>query len=123
MFENAEVIHSYTRAEAIADGFLFDVSEIARAERFRFPVAFGFYAYTDAVDFDGKTAAYPARITAVLSAAREAIRDWPESAYRGEFQIDRAEGDAEPDLLTLTAHCGPGDQGEPVITIMRPADE
>lgn len=123
MFENAEVIHSYTRAEAIADGFLFDVTEAARAERFRYPVALAFYAYSEAIDYDGDADAHPARTTAVLSAAREAIRDWPASAYRGEFQIDRAQGDAEPDLLTLIAHCGPGDQGEPVITIMCPADE
>ncbi|MFR9754072.1 DUF6573 family protein [Nocardia sp. 004] len=123
MFENAEVIHSYTRAQAIADGFLFDVTEAARAERFRLPVALAFYAYAEAIDYDGNTDAHTARITAVLSAARAAIGDWPESAYRGEFRIDRGEGGAEPDVLTLIAHCGPGDQGEPVITIMRPADD
>lgn len=34
-----DVIHSYTRAEAIADGVLVDVSEMAREAGFRFPVA------------------------------------------------------------------------------------
>ncbi|MCE9563538.1 MAG: hypothetical protein K8U57_15970 [Planctomycetes bacterium] len=39
MFENAEVIHSYTRANALADGVLVDVSETAREAGIRFPVA------------------------------------------------------------------------------------
>ncbi|MFI7524543.1 DUF6573 family protein [Nocardia salmonicida] len=123
MFEKAAVVNAYARAQSIEDGFLFDVTEPARVEGFTLPVALGFQAHRDAISHDEDEAAYPARITAVLSAAREAIRDWPVVAYRGEFQIDRAEGDNEPDLLTLTAHIGPGDEGEPVVTIMRPADE
>jgi hypothetical protein len=39
MFENADLIHSYTRAKALADGVLVDVSEIAREAGIRFPVA------------------------------------------------------------------------------------
>ena len=34
-----EVIFSYTRAQAIADGVLMDVSELAQESGFRFPVA------------------------------------------------------------------------------------
>jgi hypothetical protein len=39
MFENAEVIHRYTRADAIRDGILVDVSEAAREAGFKWPVA------------------------------------------------------------------------------------
>jgi hypothetical protein len=39
MFENAELIHRYTRADAIADGVLIDVSATAREAGFRWPVA------------------------------------------------------------------------------------
>ena len=39
MFENFDLIHSYTRAQAIADGVLVDVSATAREAGIRFPVA------------------------------------------------------------------------------------
>jgi type I site-specific restriction endonuclease len=34
-----EPIHSYTRADAFADGYLVDVTDTAREAGFRFPVA------------------------------------------------------------------------------------
>jgi hypothetical protein len=39
MFENADLIHRYTRAQAIADGVLIDGSQTAREAGFGFPVA------------------------------------------------------------------------------------
>jgi hypothetical protein len=39
MFEEADLIHAYTRAEAIADGVLVDVSAVAREAGIRWPVA------------------------------------------------------------------------------------
>jgi hypothetical protein len=39
MFENADVIHSYTRAGAIRDGVLLDVSATANEAGFKYPVA------------------------------------------------------------------------------------
>jgi hypothetical protein len=39
MFENAGLIHCYTRADAIRDGVLNDVSETAREAGIRWPVA------------------------------------------------------------------------------------
>jgi hypothetical protein len=39
MFENADLIHRYSRADAIRDGVLFDVSATAREAGIRFPVA------------------------------------------------------------------------------------
>jgi hypothetical protein len=39
MFENFDVIHSYSRAEAIRDGVLIDVTAVAREAGFRYPVA------------------------------------------------------------------------------------
>ena len=38
MFENAEIISSYTADEAIEDGFLIDVSEMASEAGFKWPV-------------------------------------------------------------------------------------
>jgi hypothetical protein len=39
MFENLEPIHAYTRADAIRDGVLIDVSAVAREAGIRYPVA------------------------------------------------------------------------------------
>ena len=39
MFEEADLIHRYTRAQAIEDGVLIDVSAVAREAGIRYPVA------------------------------------------------------------------------------------
>jgi hypothetical protein len=39
MFRPEDLIHRYTRAEAIADGVLIDVSGVAREAGIRYPVA------------------------------------------------------------------------------------
>lgn len=39
MFEESDLIHRYTRAEALRDGVLIDVSQTARDAGFRYPVA------------------------------------------------------------------------------------
>ena len=44
-----EVIYAYTRAEAIADGVLIDVTETAKEVGFRLPVALTAAAWADCV--------------------------------------------------------------------------
>jgi hypothetical protein len=39
VFEEADLIHRYTRADALRDGVLVDVSATAREAGFRWPVA------------------------------------------------------------------------------------
>ncbi|WP_049473777.1 DUF6573 family protein, partial [Stenotrophomonas maltophilia] len=38
MFEPSDLIHSYTRAQAIEDGVLVDVSDVAKEAGFKLPV-------------------------------------------------------------------------------------
>jgi hypothetical protein len=38
MFEDADLIHRYTRADALRDGVLIDVSQTAREAGIRYPV-------------------------------------------------------------------------------------
>jgi len=45
MFENADLIYRYTRADAIRDGVLIDVSATAKDEGFQYPVALTAAAY------------------------------------------------------------------------------
>ena len=49
MFENADLIHRYTRADAIRDGVLIDVSETAREAGIRWPVALTAAAWAQCV--------------------------------------------------------------------------
>jgi hypothetical protein len=39
VFDNADLIHRYTRAQALADGVLVDVSPVAREAGIRYPTA------------------------------------------------------------------------------------
>jgi hypothetical protein len=39
MFEDFDLIHRYTRAQAIEDGVLIDVTQTAREAGFKYPVA------------------------------------------------------------------------------------
>jgi hypothetical protein len=47
MFDHTDVIHRYTRADAIRDGVLIDVTAVAREAGLRYPVAIdGFFLVT-----------------------------------------------------------------------------
>ena len=132
------VIHAYTRADAIADGALVDVSETAREAGFTWPVALTAAAHADAVAWDDDTEARKPHFTGqceagrlwdVLTMARLAIANARHAGNRdtrAEFTVIRvpAEGRglrARPTLLVL--HAGPGDAGEPVLTIMLPGED
>lgn len=49
MFEDTDLIHRYTRAQALEDGVLVDVSETAKEAGFRVPVALTQAAWADCV--------------------------------------------------------------------------
>src|SRR5262249_1653635 len=50
MFDDAEVLHAYTRADAIRDGVLIDVSAAARDAGFTYPVALTAAAWSRCVE-------------------------------------------------------------------------
>ena len=49
VFEDFELIHSYTRMQAIEDGVLIDVSEMAKEAGFKFSVAITNTVWTDLI--------------------------------------------------------------------------
>jgi hypothetical protein len=49
MFENADLIHRYTRADALRDGVLIDVSAAAREAGIRWPLALTAAAWANCV--------------------------------------------------------------------------
>ena len=125
LFRDADLIHVYTRAQAIADGVLVDVSAMARQAGFKVPVALTAAVWADCVAWpeqDG-TQDEQGRLWDVLYLAHfEARRR--RNAQVVPFGVLRVpRGGTQPELIQLTLHVGPGDQAEPVITIMQPGED
>ena len=125
MFEDADLIHRYTRAEALEDGTLVDVTETAKGVGFRIPVALTCTAWSDCVAWteeDNERVVYQdesGRLWDLLWMAINAARRNTE-ASRLEFKVLRVPRDSrtgQPVSVTLVLDIGPGDQGEAVITI------
>lgn len=126
-----EPISVYTRKNALDDGFLIDVSETAREAGIKFPVAITREAWNDCVawtEADTRRKRVPndeaGRLWDVLWMLRCAARRM--DGDRMLFQLYRVprEGKGQkPRLVTLKAICGPGDDAEPVITIMLPSED
>jgi len=119
------MIYAYTRSQAIQDGILVDVTEIGKEVGFKLPVAI-----TEALqnrltptkadaslgqDYDG-------RLWDVLWLAAFRIK----LADRGtdivtftvvQQEVEAKSGQPQKVDLRLRVVCGPGDEGEPVVTI------
>lgn len=124
-----EPIHTYSRAQAIEDGLLVDVSETAREAGFSIPVALTIGVMEDCVDCDAvdnrrQTFQDKGRLWDVLWMSAQAARRG--SGERIAFQlyrVPRGGRGIRPRLTTLQMTIGPGDAGEPVITIMLPGED
>ena len=113
MFTDEDLIYSYSRAEALRDGVLVDLTERARCCGIRYPTACtqGVQALIEAIEDPHPTLRHVqalGRTDAVLVAMLAAIRQ-----ARG---TDRVHFEALG--CALWAQCGPGDTAAPVITIM-----
>ncbi len=122
-----DIIYSYSRAQALADGVLIDVSELAREAGFKLPVAVSdtlYHGYlTPPPELAKEGISVEGRLWDTLSVLRYAIKASP-ATDRITFTVLFAQAsDATPVSVDLLAVCGPGDSGEPVITIMTPSDE
>lgn len=146
MFEDFPLIHAYTRADALADGYLVDASKTAREAGIRYPVALTravWDAYVEFEEDDGAGQSIAGRLWDVMAMFRFAVTasttpdasEIPFSLYvakadRGDWQTN--EQSPSPGscfdrrthrLVTLKAVVGPGDDPAPVITIMLPSED
>ena len=127
-----DVISTYTRAQAIEDGQLIDVSETAREAGFALPVAMTATVWADCVAWTGddiEKQAYQdesGRLWDVLYMAYHGIRTSKDSRNQLLYQLYRVPRDGhstEAVLVTLKLIIGPGDTPEPVITILLPNED
>jgi hypothetical protein len=126
MFDESDLIHSYSRAQAIADGVLIDVSEAAREAGIRYPVALTAAVWATCV-------AVPPGVVCQDEAGRLWDLVWmlrcaigrsgggPEVRFGVHVRNDNREG--TPPLVRLKALCGPGDDGSACITVMLPEED
>lgn len=124
MFSEDDLIHRYTRREAISDGVLVDVTSTAREAGFRIPVALTRAVWEEYVRVpEGVEAQDEAgRLWDILFMLHHAIRvekDAPLIFFRLYVRNDN-EG---PKLITLKAICGGDDDGSPCITILLPHED
>jgi hypothetical protein len=123
----AEVLSVYKRAQALEDGVLVDVSETAKEAGIRFPAALTAAVYGQYVEVpEGMTGQDEAgRLWDVLWMFRCAAAKFDASTLLFKLYVrnhNRERLDSW-DLVTLKAECGPGDDGEPVLTIMLPDED
>jgi hypothetical protein len=126
MFDNADLIHVYTRAEAIRDGVLIDVSATAREAGFGFPVALtrAVWERCVAVPPGVECQDEAGRLWDVLFLLRCAIgRSNDGSEVRFAVHVRNDNRERTPPLVRLKALCGPGDRGEPVLTVLLPTED
>lgn len=123
MFEDADVVHRCTRKQAIEDGFLVDVSETAREAGIKHPVAITRAVYDRYVQVpEGVVCQDEAgRLWDVLWMFRTAARKC--AGDRLLYRLYVRNDNVRPRPVTLKAICGPGDDAEPVITILLPNED
>jgi len=126
-WDDAEVISSYSRAQAIEDGVLVDVSTVAKEAGIKFPVAMTATVW-------GQYVEVPEGVICQDEAGRLWDIVWMFRCAAAKFDGDtllfklyvrnhNRERLTRQDLVTLKAICGPGDNGEPVVTIMTPEED
>jgi hypothetical protein len=126
MFDEADLIHRYTRADALRDGVLIDVSATAKEAGFKYPVALTAAAW-------GKCVTVPpgvpcqdeaGRLWDVVWMLRCAIaRQDAGRVVAFALHVRNDNRERTPPLVRLKAVSGPGDRGEPVITVMLPDED
>ena len=120
----SEIVHCYSRREAIADGVLVDASGAAREAGFRFPVALTAAVWSEyvTVPTDVPHQDEAGRLWDILWMLRYGISQASdESMIRFVVHVQNDDGPPRP--VHLKAICGPGDEGEPVITILLPNED
>jgi hypothetical protein len=115
----------YTRAAALADGVLIDVSDTARDAGIRYPVAVTRAVWLACVRVPAGVAGQneAGRLWDVLWMLRLAAQECDESELRFWLHVRKDDHEGYPPLVELKAICGPADDGSPCMTVMMPNED
>jgi hypothetical protein len=124
--DEPEVCSTYTRAEALSDGMLIDVTARAREAGIQVPIALTRAVWNAYVEL---TPAATMALNNIEGRCWDIIWMFRSAALakpnQGEihFQLYVVTDRIEPLLVTLKAICYAGDDGEPVVTILLPDED
>ena len=136
-----EPVYGYSRAQAIADGLLVDLTtatdetgqHLCPRYGFKIPLAITRNAWAKAIEAGGNWRtgrdgevlelkggqSLTGRLQELLWMLKIACVCDPASTDRVRFEVYvDVTGDGRREAVKLWAHCGPGDDAEPVITVM-----
>jgi len=121
------VIFSYTRRQALQDGVLVEVSDLAREAGFTWPIALTDHLYhsyiVPALDLVAEGQSITGRLWDVLTVLRHTIQSSKDDTFLRFSVLFQMEPGFAPIPIELVSVCGPGDDGKPVITVMLPDDD
>lgn len=124
------IIYGYSRAQAIADGVLVDVSVMAREAGFTVPVAMTSAAWANFVEWNDQDSSRQThqdeagRLWDVLWMSHLAARRAQGGTVAVQFyRVPRGGKARMPRKTTLHMKIGPGDAAEPVISLMLPGED
>ncbi len=132
LFDDADVISTYSRAQAIEDGVLVDLrqgelEELVEQAGFKYPVACTAEVFSECVELTdaAKRAGndIKGRLWDILWMLKLAIRAAGPRTDRIAFKVLVVRDRVRPTPTDLVAVCGPGDNMEPVITIQFPGQD
>jgi len=126
-FAGFELLSVYTRADALRDGVLVDLTDLARQAGFRIPLAVTEAVYRSYLDpspelaNEGQSLAGRAwDLLQVLRFAAAVYPDCSEIHFKVLFVLSPG---CPPEPVPLKALCHPGDDGSPVLTILLPQED
>ena len=121
------VISIYTRAQALQDGCLIDVSELAREAGFKWPIAVTdnlYHSYiVPALALIAEGQSITGRLWDVLMVLRHAIRSSKDDTYLRITVLFQMSPGAAPIPIELVSVAGPDDDGSPCLTLMLEGDD
>ena len=125
MFDEFDFIHRYTRAQALEDGVLIDVSDSARAIGIKFPTAMTWTVWCRCIEIPPGTDAQDeaGRLWELLWMMRLAISRSQEKETDTVLFDFFVHNNGRREKVTLKAVCGPSDDASPCITIMMPDED
>jgi hypothetical protein len=125
VFDESHLIHRYTRAEAIADGVLVDVSSVAREAGIRYPTALTRAVWERCVAVPPGVLCQdePGRLWDIVWMLSLAIRQSKGTLVHFALHVRNDNKERTPPLVRLKAICGPGDDAEPVLTVTMPNED
>jgi len=120
-----DIINTYTRAQALADGALVDVSGRAKEAGFKIPVAITRAVWSRYVEVPAGVECQDeaGRLWDVLWMLHMAIGQAGLGQDTLSYQVYVRNTNGQPKLVNLKATCGPGDDAAPVLTILCPEED